>query len=184
MKIISLIIIITFLNFTVGGNAESIKTKQYTSGDNWRKVLPGRHSYHVSIRSNKKPDENICSGVILSTRFILTSATCIYSTGVVVKKDASELFLVVGELQLRHPIKSNTYYVKLIIVHKLFKEGSSDHNLAVLMPAPIMLNEYIRPVNLPSDDIPLYPPTKVMLTAWNKQANVSAFITCLNKLKI
>lgn len=177
MKII-LLLLIHFLYFTVGGNDENIKAAQrsaeyYTNNGGWRVVSPGRVSYHVSIRNKEKPDKHICSGVIINANSILTSGKCVYDGDVV--KNAADLIVVAGEIELRLPIDENKYDVKSINVHEGFNGTTLMNDLAVLQSdRPFYFDEYVHPAYLPYDDIPSNPPTKVMLTAYNKISTVSA----------
>lgn len=186
MKIILLLIIVVFY-FTVGESDGSVKSEQYSAGNGadtwyinneWQKVLTGGAPYQVYIQKKDPYSYIHCSGVILSTNCILTTATCVFSLVDINQNDTSEVVVTVGALNIIvNPNQENTFNVKSMIVHKDYAQNQSiPNNLAIfVLDHHITFNRNVHEVKLPFRDIPQYPPTDVIMTGWNF-GRVSAFL--------
>lgn len=184
MKIILLLIIVVFY-FTVGESDGSVKSEQYSAGNGadtwyinneWQKVLTGGAPYQVYIQKKDPYSYIHCSGVILSTNCILTTATCVYSLNDIDQYDIRTVFVTVGVLNMIvSPNQKNTYNVKSLIIHNEYAQSIRNNLAMLVLGRHITFNRNVHGVKLPFRDIPQYPPTDVIMTGWNL-GRVSAFL--------
>ncbi|XP_055619549.1 collagenase-like [Toxorhynchites rutilus septentrionalis] len=88
---------------------------------------------------------SMCSGSLVSTRFILTSANCV--------NGIQSAVAVMGGLRIHDSTEPGQYRVTVtqFIIHRGFEEDSDSYDVALVeLPFPVTESERIRPVRLPN----------------------------------
>nr|XP_019538809.2 collagenase-like [Aedes albopictus] len=88
---------------------------------------------------------NQCAGSLLSTRFVLTSASCV--------NGIQSAVAVLGGLELNDPVAPGQVRMTVtqFIVHSGYLEGTENFDVALaVLPMPVGFTDNIRPVRLPN----------------------------------
>jgi secreted trypsin-like serine protease len=116
-----------------------------------RDANPNEFPYHVFINVTSGPTKGmLCSGAIVSKRYVLTTAHCTYQV-----KSTGSISVVAGALELRNTAEAGRQKrkVKANIVHPDFyfdlNKGVSQNDIAALkVSTPFSLNEKVQTIPL------------------------------------
>nr|DBA17437.1 TPA: hypothetical protein GDO54_002887 [Pyxicephalus adspersus] len=124
-------------------------------------AIPNSWPWHVSIKYVRK---HICSGVIVSETFVLTSASCIVQTG-----QFRDLLLVVAGLHdLERSEDAQIGSVKEIHVHPNFVLLTMENDIALIeLKEEFQFNDYVQPVCFPLSDIIVEPSSICVVSGWD-----------------
>ncbi|XP_076395249.1 serine protease snk-like [Megachile rotundata] len=107
----------------------------------------------------------VCSGSVVSARFVLTAAHCTYDTYFGI---SSTFWVRVGDLNLNSTNDANAPLIQVIerIRHPLYNTSIGYHDIALLkLENDIHFNEWVRPTCLPYS-LPDHAAQKAVATRW------------------
>ncbi|XP_045454982.1 phenoloxidase-activating enzyme-like isoform X2 [Melitaea cinxia] len=133
-----------------------------TSGDAAINQFP----WLALIEANGRPT---CTGVIISSRYVLTAAQCLYQSptnvrlGEFNKTNSGPDCLMVGGKKICNG-GAITIAIEATASHAHYNQDYHGHDIAILKLAkPVPYNEFIRPICLPTSDITVSPPENLRL---------------------
>lgn len=143
--------------------SQSYKSTTYVAGGHGAEL--GQFPYQASLRSAQNNNEHFCSGAIVSTHSIVTTAKCM------IGRSKDDVFALVGSNTLSQQAKS--LHLNKIIIHNYYNvSGNRENDIALLLTTEtITYTQQIQPVYLPdqsyfgSNDLP---PIKVAVSGWGK----------------
>ncbi|KYM77715.1 Trypsin-1 [Atta colombica] len=119
-----------------------------------------KHPYQISIHYK---DKFICGGSIISERWILTAAHCVYGekTLSVFKVRVGSMYHNKGGILIKD--------IASIICHKKYHPLTYDYDVSLIkLSAPLTFGEYIKPILLALPLMNIKTGTQAIVTGWGK----------------
>lgn len=132
---------------------------------NGTKAEEGTFGYQVSLRNRKEEHFHECSGAILNTRVILTSAACMFYGGFT---HPNTMLAVIGTIYVdSDDFPGIKIYIEQITSHPSFDLRTYVNDIALLRTVQqIEFTKYIQPVGLPSVDLPIEQSVTAKVSGW------------------
>lgn len=122
-------------------------------------AVRGSWPWQILMLFNGSPG---CGGAIISNRWIVTAAHCIY------RKPSSGIQIRVGEHDMFSSEGSEeNYQAERVVMHSQYNPRTLDNDIALIkVKKPIQFNKYVQPVCLPSKEFSAG--TNCYITGWGK----------------
>lgn len=106
-----------------------------------QEAKPGQFPHHISLRSGSFYQ---CGGALLSSRFALTAAHCVWQS----INDTEDYLVVVGAHE-KHGNEGRAHRVARFIPHEEYSQPINIHDIALIeVKTPIDFNERVAPISL------------------------------------
>lgn len=149
--------LLSFIVFFVSVIVADAKPQTFILGG--KNATKGQFPYQASFRQRSAQNEHICSGSIISSRYILTSGSRLFRATV------SDVYALVGALRLSEAGTEVNF--EEIIIHPYFDQNAHRNDIALVRTVDdIIFSKLIQPVDLPDIDIPIQPPIKGSTSGW------------------
>lgn len=151
-----------------------------------RDALEGQFPYQVSLRE-RVSGQHFCGGSIISNRFILSAAHCLDGDN----SQPKSVYAVVGALHLSQG--GVRVDINKITQHEKWDRSKIISDIALLRTASeFAFSNIIRPIGLPTQNLPAEGKTPVLLSGWGKnsisvrsprliQINIQRFLAYIRK---
>ncbi len=173
---------LTLNNHTCGQITKNIKSSKQTRIIGASDALPHSQPWIVSLRiyKNEILYDHFCSGSLLTTRHVLTSAHCVQGL-----TNLSKIIAVTG-LHLRTDVSEtsfkNSWFVAKTIIHSHFNQTTLENDLAILeLSTDVKLGENVSVICLPSNNTSIKQEgTSVVVAGWGNNEAQSANLQQVN----
>uniref|UniRef100_H3A8Q2 Ovochymase 2 n=1 Tax=Latimeria chalumnae TaxID=7897 RepID=H3A8Q2_LATCH len=138
------------------------------------------HSWPWQVRLSYVGN-HVCGGTILSVDWILTAAHCVHFV-----KVPFLLTVVAGDHDRAQKESSEQVTeIKSIFVHKNYKNGSHDYDIALLqLSTPLYYDDYVRPACLPCTENAPTPSSLCIVTGWGAINEGGQLVNRLQQLHV
>ncbi|XP_012524175.1 chymotrypsin-2 [Monomorium pharaonis] len=134
----------------------------------------GAYPYHVSLKA-PFTNAHICSGAIISTRYVITAAHCLAN------RNESDIRIDVGSIQLFSP--ETTYEIEKLILHPNYTRETKDNSYIndiglIRLKKDIKFTANTKLIKIISDDPKwaFFEGKKLTVTGWGKLSKDNSYI--------